>query len=122
MSVEFQNVHHHVNKDNNKEDNLSICLHSASLVFAIAFNTVGDSSRRDRVEKTHRWLVIKLDGGEKALADDMKWIPRNRAGTNDIRRRLALLRLRMMKGEEIIIYFSSIGLEIEDYQLIISMA
>ena len=123
MSVEFQNVHH-VNKDNNKEDDLSICLHSASLVFAIAFNTVGDSSRRDRVEKTHRWLVIKLDGGEKALADDMKWIPRNRAGTIDMRRRLALLpglvRLRMMKGE-IIIYFSSIGLEIEDYQLI-SMA
>lgn len=52
----------------------------------------------------------------------MKWIPRNTAGTIDIRRRLALLlrlvRLRMMKGEEIIIYFSSIGLEIEDYQLI----
>ena len=73
MSVEFQNVQqHHVNKDNNKEDDLSICLHSASLVFAIAFNTVGDSSRRDRVEKTHRWLVIKLDGGEKALADDMR--------------------------------------------------
>ena len=46
-----------------------VYLHSASLVFAIALNTVGDSSRRDNVEKAYRWLVIKLDGGENALAD-----------------------------------------------------